>query len=192
MIRTIPLKALIIGLVSILAPACLAQEMRPHSILVLDQSDGGPFYHQLFSGLRDVIGKHSDVHVTVYNESLDMSRFGGAAYEHTLKRYIKEKYQGKQIGAIMAVGAGATGLVLKWRDELWTGIPIVFAMLDELDVARLKPPPDVTGVIVRLPLADSVKVGDKFEIAIFGINGPISVAPPNFVWFRQASIEFYK
>jgi signal transduction histidine kinase len=94
----------------------------------------------------------------VYNESLDMSRFGGAAYEDTLKRYIKEKYQGKQIGAIVAVGAGTTGLVLNWRDELWTGIPIVFAMLDELDVTRLKPPRDVTGVIVRLPLADSVKV----------------------------------
>jgi len=41
-------------------------------------------------------------------------------------------------------------------------------------------------------LADSVKAGDKIQIAIFGINGPISVAPPNFVFFRQASIEFYK
>ena len=44
----------------------------------------------------------------------------------------------------------------------------------------------------RVVLADSVKAGDKFQIAIFGINGPISVAPPNFVFFRQASVEFYK
>ena len=44
----------------------------------------------------------------------------------------------------------------------------------------------------RVVLADSVKAGDKFDIAIFGINGPISVAPSNFVFFRQASIEFYK
>jgi gluconolactonase len=44
----------------------------------------------------------------------------------------------------------------------------------------------------RVVLADSVKPGDKIDIAIFGINGPISVAPPNFVFFRQASIEFYK
>jgi gluconolactonase len=44
----------------------------------------------------------------------------------------------------------------------------------------------------RVVLADSVKAGDKIEVAIFGINGPISVAPPNFVFFRQASIEFYK
>jgi gluconolactonase len=44
----------------------------------------------------------------------------------------------------------------------------------------------------RVVLADSVKAGDKFQIAIFGINGPISVAPANFLFFRQASIEFYK
>jgi gluconolactonase len=44
----------------------------------------------------------------------------------------------------------------------------------------------------RVVLADSIKAGDKVQIAIFGINGPISVAPQNFVFFRQASIEFYK
>jgi gluconolactonase len=44
----------------------------------------------------------------------------------------------------------------------------------------------------RVVLADSVNPGDKFEIAIFGINGPISVVPMNFVFFRQASVEFYK
>ena len=44
----------------------------------------------------------------------------------------------------------------------------------------------------RVVLADSVKAGDKFQVAIFGINGPISVAPANFLFFRQAPIEFYK
>jgi hypothetical protein len=43
----------------------------------------------------------------------------------------------------------------------------------------------------RVVLAETVKAGDKFEIALFGINGP-SVAPANFIFFRQASIEFYK
>ena len=44
----------------------------------------------------------------------------------------------------------------------------------------------------RVVLADAVKPGDKFQIAIFGINGPISVAPMNFVWFREARIEFFR
>jgi hypothetical protein len=41
-------------------------------------------------------------------------------------------------------------------------------------------------------LATAVKPGDRFQIAIFAINGPISVAPANFVFFRQASVEFYR
>ena len=44
----------------------------------------------------------------------------------------------------------------------------------------------------RVVLADPVKPGDKFQIAIFGINGPISVAPMNFVWFREAKVEFFR
>ena len=44
----------------------------------------------------------------------------------------------------------------------------------------------------RVVIADAVKPGDKFQVAIFGINGPISAVPQNFVFFRQASVEFYK
>jgi gluconolactonase len=44
----------------------------------------------------------------------------------------------------------------------------------------------------RVVLADAVKAGDKFQVAVFGINGPISVAPSNFVFFREAKIDFYK
>src|SRR5882672_3714485 len=44
----------------------------------------------------------------------------------------------------------------------------------------------------RVVLGTGVKAGDKFQIAVFGINGPISMAPANTVWFRQASMEFYK
>ena len=44
----------------------------------------------------------------------------------------------------------------------------------------------------RVVLTDAAKPGDKFQIAVFGINGPISFAPSNFVWFRDARVEFYK
>jgi gluconolactonase len=44
----------------------------------------------------------------------------------------------------------------------------------------------------RVVLSSSVKSGDKFQIAVFGINGPISVAPANTVWFREAKMEFFK
>jgi gluconolactonase len=44
----------------------------------------------------------------------------------------------------------------------------------------------------RVVLTDTARPGDKFQVAVFGINGPTSFAPMNFVWFRDARMEFYK
>jgi gluconolactonase len=42
----------------------------------------------------------------------------------------------------------------------------------------------------RVLLGEDVQPGDSFEIAVFGINGPISLTPLNTVWFREARLEF--
>ena len=44
----------------------------------------------------------------------------------------------------------------------------------------------------RMVLANGVNPGYKFQMAFCGVNGPISVAPMNFVWFRKAKIEFFR
>jgi gluconolactonase len=44
----------------------------------------------------------------------------------------------------------------------------------------------------RLVLSTGLKPGDKFQIAIFGINGPISMAPANSVFVREAKLELFK
>jgi signal transduction histidine kinase len=134
-----------------------AQELRPRSILVLDQAEVvGPFYYQIFSELRSVVAADARGHTTLYSENLDLSRFNGPGYEQSLQRHLREKYRDRSIGVIVAVGAATLELVLRWREDLWPGIPIVFAMVDEVDYRRLKLPPDVTGGIVRLGLAESI------------------------------------
>jgi gluconolactonase len=44
----------------------------------------------------------------------------------------------------------------------------------------------------RVVLSIAAKPGDTFQIAIFGVNGPISVAPANSIWFREAKVQFYR
>jgi hypothetical protein len=44
----------------------------------------------------------------------------------------------------------------------------------------------------RVVLTESVKAGDTFQMAILGINGPISVAPLNPLFVREARLDFYK
>jgi gluconolactonase len=43
----------------------------------------------------------------------------------------------------------------------------------------------------RVTIAQAVKPGEAVQIAIFGINGPISAAPTNYIWFREAKVEFF-
>src|SRR6476646_9064923 len=148
------ISVLLVSVVALLVPAQVtAQEVRPRSILMLDQSDmRGPFYYQVFSGLRSAVNADSRSHITLYPESLDLNRFRGNSYEAGLLRHFKDKYRDIPIGVVVAVGAATLELVLRWRSELWPGVPVVFAMLDEIDFARLELPDDVTGTIAKVPL----------------------------------------
>ena len=44
----------------------------------------------------------------------------------------------------------------------------------------------------RVILTRNAEPGDKFEIAVFGFNGPISRSPENFIWVKSATLDFYQ
>jgi gluconolactonase len=43
----------------------------------------------------------------------------------------------------------------------------------------------------RVVLTRDARPGDRFTIAVFAINGPISVAPANYLWMRTATLDLY-
>ena len=156
----------------------LAAEPLPRSILVLEQSDvRGPFYAAIYSGLQSEVNASATSPVTTYIESVELSRFPGPEYEQSLTSHLKLKYKNTPVGIVVTVGPLALDYALRWRAELWPGVPIVFAFADEATIAGLKLPDDVTGRTTRLSLQDMVKVarvvvkglrrvaivGDRFE-----------------------------
>lgn len=184
----IRISGLTVCLVLLLFPLeAQAQDTRARSILVLDQSEPrGPFYFQIFSGIRAEVNADSHAHISLYAENLDLSRFNGKDYEESLHGHLKQKYRDKSVGVIVAVGAATLDLVLRWRAELWPGVPIVFAMVDEPDIRRLALPSDVTGGIVSVPLADSVRVA---RATVPKLDTVVFVGDP---WERQVIYRNWK
>jgi gluconolactonase len=43
----------------------------------------------------------------------------------------------------------------------------------------------------RLVVGRDVKPGQVIQLALFTMNGPVSVAPENFIWMRRARLDFY-
>ena len=44
----------------------------------------------------------------------------------------------------------------------------------------------------RVILSNNAQPGQKFSIAILGINGAIGKLPDNYIWVRNVVIDFYK
>jgi signal transduction histidine kinase len=157
--RTLYLIRLVIVsvLVSLTSGLALAADPRPRSILILDQSDiSGPLFHQILSGLLSTFNSAPGTPITVYVESLDLNRFTGRDYEQSALQHLQVKYRDKPIGVVMPVGDSSLALVLRWRAALWPDVPVAFSQVDEPTITQLRPPPDVTGVIMKLRLTDMV------------------------------------
>jgi gluconolactonase len=43
----------------------------------------------------------------------------------------------------------------------------------------------------RVVLTSAAEAGERFQLAVFGINGPISASPRNYIWIRTATLDFY-
>jgi signal transduction histidine kinase len=181
--------ALTIALVALWAfPHCAGAGPRPPSILVLDQSEPrGPFYFQIFAGIRGELNADlRSTHTSLYAENLDLSRFNGKDYEDSLRRHLMQKYRDRNVGVIVAVGVATLDLLLRWRTELWAGVPVVFAMVDETDFKRLNPPNDVTGGLVNVSLSNTISIA---RAAVPHLDTVVFVGDP---WERQVIYRNWK
>jgi len=43
----------------------------------------------------------------------------------------------------------------------------------------------------RVILTQDARPGQRFQLAVFGVNGPISASPRNYIWMRTATLDFY-
>ena len=44
----------------------------------------------------------------------------------------------------------------------------------------------------RVLLTNNAKIGETFQLAIMGTNGPLADIPDNYIWIRSATIDVYK
>jgi signal transduction histidine kinase len=151
----------------------------PRSILILNESEMvGPFYRAIYDALRSKLNAQSPQPVSVFLEQLDLERFGDSRHEQTLKAYLESKFRDQPLGVIVAFGFAALDFVLRHQSEIWSGVPVVFVMVDEAALQRLSIPPNVTGRTARVKFRDLVSaahavtpnlqrlaiVGDRWEI----------------------------
>lgn len=97
-------------------------------------------------GLHEVVRAPADHPILLFYEFLDAPRFEGQVYEAILAAYLREKYASRPPAVILAVSEEAVDFLLRHRQSLFPGAPVVHAGVDRSVLAAMAPlPSDVVG-----------------------------------------------
>ena len=127
------------------APAWPA-ERPPPSVLILNS------YHQgyewsdneiegVLEGLRSAYPE-----ITPAIEHLDLKRFPAADHPARLRSYLSGKYRNHRIDLALILDNPALDIVLKHRDEILPGVPVVFAGINDFTPGMLRGQSGITGI----------------------------------------------
>jgi signal transduction histidine kinase len=165
--------------------ACLGTPVAAHasrsgfSVLVLLPGQPGlPAATSIATGIRAPLVSELSFRVSIETEHVDIARFASpAAEERRLRELYGSKYGHQSFDLIIAAAEEALQFVLKARDDLWPGTPVVVCVVDERRVRGLAPPAGVTVVTVRYDIEGTLRAAlallpDTRHFALVGGAGP--------------------
>jgi C4-dicarboxylate-specific signal transduction histidine kinase len=132
-----------------------------HTVIVLYSDDRFlPANIEADRGLRAAIANAADEHVDLFDENLDHAHFYAAsvAYEQTILSYLHDKYASRAPEIIVVGGNEALEFVLRNRERLFPGAPVVHMGIDRSFLQSIpNRPADLIGVPVENDVAGTIE-----------------------------------
>jgi signal transduction histidine kinase len=132
-----------------------AQDTAGKHVLLLYSHESAT-YTDLDTPLRTSITRDVTLPVDFYTEYLDLIRFPMDTHEQQTVDYLRIKYKDRRIDLIVVVSSLAFEFLLPRADELFHGVPIVFASVNTSRFGDRPLPPNVTGVAVQRDQRDTL------------------------------------
>jgi PAS domain S-box-containing protein len=130
-------------------------------VLYPDNSDGRPANTLADQSIRSTIAGASSQQVRIHNEYLDIS--GSPDSEKLQAEFLRRKYGGRKVDLVIVCLSPALDFALKYRNEIFPGVPVIFGAVDERELRARELPPDVIGVPVRVDLAETLDDALRFH-----------------------------
>jgi PAS domain S-box-containing protein len=113
--------------------------------------------------------------IQYYAEYYEPNRFPGEVQEFALCDYLRRKYSDRKIDVIIAMSRVSADFLLKYRDDLFPDVPIVFHTFNRAQI-RQRVAGNPAGVVADNSQARTLDVALRFHPAtehVFVINGTI-------------------
>ncbi len=131
--------------------------------------------------------------ISIDKEYYDTKRNRPEKMESIFLEYIKRKYLGHQFEVILCTDDNALRFLLKYRDELFPGVPCVFAGINNIDLYELDKEINITGVAEVSDFTSNIELIEKLfpeveTIAIISDSTPSAVS--DLIELRSESSPF--
>ena len=130
------LLALCTGLMVFIASAWPAYSATRRVVLLFGERPELPVLAVLQADLIRTLTSNSADNIEIYNETMDLSRFGWNNHQEFLRDFLQAKYADKKIDVAIAILAPALEFLLNYGSVIFPGTPIVFCGIDKTELGN--------------------------------------------------------
>jgi signal transduction histidine kinase len=169
-----------------LATACLTSVAAAEAatdqvsvLILLPGQPGLPAASLIATGIRSSLISEWSFRVSIETEHVDIARFPSPEVEEQrLRTLYAAKYGGNRFDLIVTVGLSPLRFVLRARDALWPGTPVIACVVDERTARTLSIPSGVTVITMRHDIEGTVRAAlallpDTAHVALIGGAAPV-------------------
>ncbi|MGA8697178.1 MAG: ATP-binding protein [Xanthobacteraceae bacterium] len=152
------LLAVCTGLTVWIASALPASSATRRVVLLFDERPELPGLALLQADLVRTLTSNSTDRIEIYNEAMDLSRFGSNNYQPLLRDFLRTKYADKKIDVAIAILSPSLDFLLNYGSDIFPGTPVVFCGIDKTELGNRLLPPHVRGVLLKREFAPTVEI----------------------------------
>ena len=157
------LLAICTGLTVWVGSALPAYSATRRIVLLFDERPELPGLALLQADLTRELTSNSPDRIEIYNEAMDLSRFGSNNYQPLLRDFLQEKYVDKKIDVAIAVLSPSLDFLLNHGSVIFPGTPIIFCGIDKTELGNRVLPPHVRGIVLKREFAPTIEIALKLH-----------------------------
>ncbi|MFW5735194.1 MAG: ABC transporter substrate binding protein, partial [Oceanidesulfovibrio sp.] len=133
-----------------------------HSVLLLNSYHNGySWSDNILNGVREAL-RDEQVYVDLHIEYLDGKRAATPLVHERYRELLRAKYADQNFEVVVATDNLALRLAFAWRQELFPGVPIVFAGVNDLESKAIMGE-NATGVLENVDIAETLRLAKRFH-----------------------------
>jgi signal transduction histidine kinase len=136
-------------------------DVRKVLVLFPEESFSAPAYRMIYSALKEVFDQAPGRGATLLGEGLDLYLFPDPAAQRTLAAFIGSKYARTNIDLLIPVAPSSLAFVLRLRESIFPGVPVVYCGELAHPSKRLEHRSDVTGTALTLEIAGTIELARR-------------------------------